>query len=127
MTKTTGLWLGKWKDRSDTPCGFNWVSDKLKILGIYFGNEITPEVNWCPNINQIKHAMETWKNRNLTLKGKAIINTMVGAGLTYLGSVLPCPNDLVKKIDNILWDFYWNGSGRDWGNERQTKTRKSEA
>ena len=38
-----------------------------------------------------------------------IVNTLVGAGLNYLGSVLPCPDDWIKKISDIIWHFYWDG------------------
>ena len=94
--------------RNDSPC--KWVNDKKKILGILFGNEITPADNWEPRINKMKHTLNKWKGRNLTLKGKAVIvNTFVGAGLSYLGSVLSCPDEWIKQIDKIIWDFYWGG------------------
>ena len=34
---------------------------------------------------------------------------MIGAGLSYFGSILPCLNDLIQQIDDIIWGFYWNG------------------
>ena len=34
---------------------------------------------------------------------------MIGAGLSYLGSILPCPNDRIQKMYDIISGFYWNG------------------
>ena len=36
VSKTQGLWLGAWKNRTDKPGNFNWNNQKIKILGIYF-------------------------------------------------------------------------------------------
>ena len=35
--KSKGLFLGKWKTRSDHPFGISWVKS-LKVFGYYFGN-----------------------------------------------------------------------------------------
>ena len=37
--KTKGLWVGKWKDRTDKPLGITWTNENVKNLGIYFGND----------------------------------------------------------------------------------------
>ena len=108
--KSKGLWLGKWKPRQDKPCLFNWCKDKIKILGITFGNEVTPEDNWSPRINKIQCVLDKWSKRNLTYMGKTVIvNTFVGASINYLGSVIACPAECVKKINTIIWNFFWNG------------------
>ena len=38
-TKSKVLWLGRWRYRTDSPCGLTWVNTSLKIVGIYFGSE----------------------------------------------------------------------------------------
>ena len=78
--KTKGLWLGAWKNRKDNPGNFNWTNDKIKILGIFFGNGIKPEDNWTERVNKIKNVLNRWKARSLTMKGKAVIaNSLIGA------------------------------------------------
>ena len=110
VTKSKGLWLGKWKSRQDKPCQFSWTNEKLKILGIYFGNDVTLEDNWGPIVNKMYYTLERWSKRKLTLYGKAVIvNTMVGAGLNYFGSILPCSEYWFKKMNDVIWNFYWNG------------------
>ena len=108
--KSQGLWLGKWKDRKDKPGGFSWVNDHLKILGIYFGNDDNSARNWEPRISKMEKTFNMWKTRDLTLKGKSIvINSFFGAGLSYFGSVLDCPEVYISKMEKIKWSFFWNG------------------
>ena len=45
--KSKMLFLGNWKNRQDKPCDFN-LCDKMKILGIIVGNDVTPDDNWGP-------------------------------------------------------------------------------
>lgn len=45
VSKTEGMWLGAWKDRTDQPLGLAWVR-KLKILGVVFGTVPVERDNW---------------------------------------------------------------------------------
>lgn len=110
VQKTQGLWLGAWKNRQDTPGNFKWTNEKIKILGIYFGNEVRPEDNWAERLNRMKSVLNRWKERSLTLKGKSVVvNSLIGGSLAYCGSVLSCPDDLIKKMNDVIMDFYWSG------------------
>ena len=33
----------------------------------------------------------------------------MGSGLAYYGPVLSCPQDYIKTMERIKWDFYWKG------------------
>ena len=44
--KTEGLWLGPLTGPSHGPVNITWVTDKLKILGVYFGNGNLDHANW---------------------------------------------------------------------------------
>ena len=35
-SKTFGMWLGRWRFRSDQPCNLTWSSDCRKCYGVYF-------------------------------------------------------------------------------------------
>ena len=39
LTKTQGLWVGSWKDRTDSPLGLKWNNIGLKVMGTYVGNK----------------------------------------------------------------------------------------
>ena len=36
--KTKGLWVGAWKNRTDTPLNIKWTNKNVETLGVYFGN-----------------------------------------------------------------------------------------
>ena len=40
-SKSKGLWLGRWRLRSDSPCGPSWLRSSLKIVGLSFKD------SWC--------------------------------------------------------------------------------
>jgi len=40
-SKTEAMWLGKWKNRSDTPFNFNWPVDPICALGAFFSYNTT--------------------------------------------------------------------------------------
>ena len=37
-TKSEAMWLGKWKNREDTPFNVKWPKDSVFALGIHFSN-----------------------------------------------------------------------------------------
>lgn len=46
--------------------------------------------------------------RQLSLYGKAIlINTLILARTTFLSNVFPIPEQILKKIYNILFNYLW--------------------
>ena len=109
VQKTKGLWLGAWRNRVDSPCDFSW-HQKMKILGVVVGNDVSPEDNWGPRINRIKCVLQKWSKRNLSYYGKAVVvNSFVGAGINYIGSVVACPLEFEKKISSAIWEFFWDG------------------
>ena len=38
LSKSKGLWLGKWSGRTDPPVPLDWTTSKLKVLGIFIGS-----------------------------------------------------------------------------------------
>ena len=76
----------------------------IKILGVYFGSSVHPEDNWENKINKINNLLNRWKGRSVTVKGRAIaINCLVSNSLAYQGSILSCPDHLIKKLEDIIW------------------------
>ena len=74
-TKTEGMWLGGWKNKTDMPLGFRWPQDPIKALGIYFSYDEnkTNELNFAEKIRNVEKTLNSWKKRNLTLHGKISI------------------------------------------------------
>ena len=63
------MWLRSWKDRCDKPLGLNWV-DKMKVLGIVFGNVSVERDNWEPRLSKVDKMLFLWRSRSLSLVGK---------------------------------------------------------
>ena len=67
-------------------------------------------LNWNFPVEKPAKRLESWKFRNLSLKGKSmIINTLALSGLWYTGSVVPLPAWAEKKTSQIIFDFLWSG------------------
>ena len=76
-SKTKGMFLGKWKSRSDHPFGISWAK-KIKIIGIMFGSDVTQDDVWHPIYLKFCKVLKHWKlYRNLSLVEKSmVINLM---------------------------------------------------
>ena len=35
------MWLGRWKNKSDTPFNFNWLVEPICALGVFFSYDTT--------------------------------------------------------------------------------------
>jgi len=71
-SKTETMWLGKWKNRSDTPFNFNWPVDPICTLGVFFSYNTTKadKLNFDEKLRNMNKILNIWKNRKLTLIGK---------------------------------------------------------
>ena len=112
LGKTEGMWFGSMAGRRDGPVDIKWRTDCIKVLGIFFTTSSRDFecLNWNFRIEKLAKRLESWKFRNLSLKGKSmIINTLALSGLWYTGSVVPLPAWAEKKINKIIFDFLWSG------------------
>ena len=54
-----------------------------------------------------------WKWRNLSILGKIqIIKTFAIPKLMFRASVISIPNELVKEVNSIFYNFIWNGKDK---------------
>ena len=108
--KTEGLWIGRHAGLSSGPVNITWVTSKLKILGVFFGNGNLDKPNWEHRVIKLEKRLNWWKSRTLSLKGKAmIVNVLGAAGLWYTATVLPMPDWVHTRITKAIFDFLWNG------------------
>lgn len=54
LGKCEGLWLGSWRNRSDSPVAILWNSTKIKVLGVFIGNGNLDESNWRPRLDAVE-------------------------------------------------------------------------
>ena len=61
LSKSKGLWLGPWANRSDLPVGLDWSSVKIKVLGVFLGPENLHDDNWKPRIAAVENILLSWR------------------------------------------------------------------
>ena len=110
-TKSEAMWLGKWKNREDTPFNLNWPKDSVYALGIHFSNskKVSDKLNFYEKLNALEKALNNWKRRKLTLLGKINIVKSVGLSkLIYNASVLTVPDNFCDQVNKITFNFIWD-------------------
>ena len=59
---------------------------------------------------QIKKSISLWKKRSLTLFGKVyVIKTFMLSKVIYQCSVLKIPENFVKEVQDLIYEYLWNG------------------
>ena len=57
----------------------------------------------------LKHVLNQWTTRNLTLIGKiCIVKTLTISKLVYNTSVFTVPLNFAEKVNDICFKFIWN-------------------
>ena len=108
--KCEGLWLGSNVNRTDKPLGFRWYSDKIKVLGTYIGNGDLENIIWEEKVDKFERTLHLWKQRDLSLQGKkVVINILAAACLWYTAYIYHIPQWALKRLEEALWTFFWNG------------------
>ena len=64
--KTEGLWLGSAAGKQTGPVNITWTTEKLKILGVYFGTSNVEHANWIDRIIKLEKPLNLWKSRTLS-------------------------------------------------------------
>lgn len=102
--KTRGMFLGKWKNRSDHPFGISWVKCH-KILGYYFGYENCADETWSKVFLKFDNTLNLWRTRRLFLKGKSTVLNSLGLSKDYI----------MRRLQNylLIMKLYYNGQHFD--------------
>ena len=111
--KTEGMWLGCWKNSTETPFGFRWPWNPIKALGICFSYDLNKsnELNFAEKIRKLEKTPISWKRRTLTLYGKIIVVKMFRLSkLIYNASVPVIPENPIKEIEKLIFIFIWDGT-----------------
>ena len=110
--KTEALWLGRNKFNISKPLGIKWSQEPIKVLGVYICTDSKKviEANFSLRIKKLKQQINIWKQRNLSLIGKVLILKTFGISqFIYLAGLLPFPTCKMKEINQIMYEFVWNG------------------
>ena len=109
LSKCEGLWLGAWRDRSDSPVLIAWSSVKIKVLGVFLGNGSMEDSNWCPLIEAVE-CLNSWHSRSLSYGGKAVVsNALALSRVWYVASLVPMPPWALSELNSLIFKFFWSG------------------
>ena len=108
--KSKGMWLGTWKQRTDTPFGIQYVQE-LPLLGAVFSALTDYSLpTWEPAVAKLEKRLSNWLGRRLSFQGKAVVINMLGLSqIWHLCHVLTLPQWAVKQINKAIWSFFWSG------------------
>ena len=112
IEKSEVLCLGKASDKDlsfNIPITVN--TNCVQILGIYLGPNkyLCEKMNWKIKIEKIKAIINMWKQRKLTLNGKATVwNTLLTSRLWYHITVIHVPKWVEQEIQKMFCNFMWD-------------------
>ena len=116
LDKTEGLLIGNLKNSNiEEYMGISITNRLTKVLGIYIGNTQIQfeELNWNEKLNKIQNILNLWVKRNLTIFGKAVvINTLCISKLVYNFLLIPVPEYVIKKLENMIINFLFKSRQR---------------
>ncbi len=109
-SKTEAMWLGSNDIVDDQSCGVKWVTESYS-LGFWFTIQQEDGIvrNFSDRFDRFCRALNMWKNRYLSLKGKiTVIKSIAMPILLYATSNLPIPEGFVKNVKQQAYKFIWN-------------------
>ena len=113
--KTTGLWLGGWKHRTDDPFQdidpnktrrIKWSNKNVHYVGLYVGHD-QPDVHTFNEIvPKMKKRLNFWKPLALPLLSKSrVIEIYHASKLFYALNFYTLPPDFEKDISAVFMDY----------------------
>ena len=110
LSKSKGLWLGAWNGRQDPPVVLDWSSVKIKALGVFIGVGNLEEDNWRPRISAVENVLLSWRQRQLSFRGRAlVINALALSRIWYVASLVHMPPWVLKELNTLVFNFFWKG------------------
>ena len=107
--KTHGIWLSKWKNKTENICNIQWSNNPKKIVGFYVCEQNIENVNWSPIVRKIQNCFNMWNTRKLSFDQKSeIINLFAMSKTIYLLSFLCIPKEIIKKLEKLIFEYFWN-------------------
>ena len=113
--KTVGLWVGKWKSRTDDPFSdigsedtkkIKWTNKNVKYLGVYVGNDRPDLQTFNEIVPKMKKRLQFWKPLQLPLLAKArVIEIYHASKLFFAANLYPIPQRHTDDITHAFMDY----------------------
>ena len=109
-SKTKGIFLGKWKSRSDHPFGISWI-EQSKVVGIITGQEVSVDDQFHPLLSKFRTVLNGNKGRSMSIFGKTVLcNVLALSKLWYRGTVSPISKHYVDLFQRETFRFIWGST-----------------
>ena len=92
--------------------GMKLDNGPIKLLGIAITNNEKENIenNYLPKVKTMRHLLNIWSQRNLSLKGKiTVINALIISLFVYPMTITDTPIMILDEIDNAIFSFLWGG------------------
>ena len=111
MDKCEGLWLGSWNGCTDSPVNISWSSFKVKVLGVFLGpGNLEEEENWRPRITAVDSALNSWRQRSFSYRGKAlVINALALSRVWYVAPLIHVSRWVGVELNTLIFKFFLEG------------------
>ena len=113
--KTKGLWVGKWRSRTDDPfqdiepdqtSKIKWTNKNVRYLGIYVGNDRPDLQTFNEIVPKMRRRLHFWKPLALPVLAKArVIEIFHASKLFFASSFYPIPPDIEKEISEAFMEY----------------------
>ena len=104
--KTTGLWLGSWKNRTDEPIPITFTNKNVKTLGVYYGNQDPARETYTAISKKIRQSIGYWQRFKLNKFSKArVLEIFHASRLWYAANFYPIPTDILRQITEDFWTY----------------------
>ena len=94
----------------DYICGLKITRKPIKTLGVWITKDYVniPTINFDEKVVKLKHLLNMWKQRKLTLHGKiTIVNSLALSQIMYVASVLYVPPEVITEVNKLIFSFLW--------------------
>ena len=110
VNKSKIMWIGTDRHKRGSVCNIPAVN-KVKTLGMWFSStECCNEQNLNPVIDQIKHTINRWSQRDVSLKGRITVSkSLLVSKLSYVMSCSMIPEAKLKSIQSLIMNYLWRG------------------
>ena len=67
-------------------------------------------VIWRPHITAVENALNSWRQRSLSYRGKAlVINALALFRVWYVASLIHVPRWVGTELNTLIFKFFWGG------------------
>ena len=77
------------------------------MLGVFLGPGNLKEENWRPHITAVENALNSWRQRSLSYRGKAlVINALALSRVWYVASLIYVPRWISAELNTLIFKFF---------------------